>query len=170
LYYSYGDTGGVYYENNVVYVDGNEYCSGDEYYQEAQTIATDVPQYADDQGEDMNWLPLGVWAVTQEDVAESDRLIQLAVNKDGVIAGNYWNENSDQSIPLAGSVDKETQRAAWHPTDEKNRGIVMETGIYNLTEETTQALLHYGPDKTEQVLLVRLDQPADDEPAQQNAP
>jgi hypothetical protein len=167
LYYSYGDTGGVYYENNVVYVDGAEYATGEEYYQEAQTISTNVPEYTDDQGQDMDWLPLGVWVVTQEDVAESDRLIQLAVNKEGVIAGNYWNENSEVSVPLAGSVDKETQRAAWSPTDEKNREIVMETGIYNLTEETTQALLHYGPDRTEQVLLVRLEQPSDDAPAGQ---
>ncbi len=150
-------------------MDGTEYCAGEEYYDQAQTIATAVPEYTDNQGEQMDWLPLGVWAVTQEDAAETDRLIQLAVNKDGVIAGTYSNDTSGQSIPLTGSVDKETQRAAWHPTDEKNSQIVMETGLYNLTEDTTQALLHYGPDKTEQVLLVRLDQPEDD-PAQQNAP
>ena len=35
----------------------------------------------------------------------------------------------------------------------------METGIFNLTQETTSALIHFGKDKTETRLLVRMEQP-----------
>ena len=39
--------------------------------------------------------------------------MQLAVNKDGVIRGNYYNALSDATVPVYGQVDKKTQRAAW---------------------------------------------------------
>ena len=34
----------------------------------------------------------------------------------------------------------------------------METGIYNLTKDEAPMLVHFGKDKTEQWLLVRMDQ------------
>ena len=106
VYYNYGGGGNVYYESNTVYVDGSEYCSADEYYQQAEQIAESVPEYSEDQAEQLEWLPLGVWAVTQEGVTDSNRLIQLAVNKEGVIAGTYYNETTSSSIPIEGSVDQ----------------------------------------------------------------
>jgi hypothetical protein len=53
-------------------------------------------------------------------------------------------------------VDKKTQRAAWTIGDNKDN--VMKTGIYNLTRDETPMLVHFGKDKTEQWLLVRMDQ------------
>jgi hypothetical protein len=109
----------------------------------------------------MDWLPLGVWAVTQEGVTDANRLLQLAVNKEGTIAGTYYNETTEVTLPVEGAVDPETQRAAWHVIDEKNRRLVMETGIYNLTHDATTALLHFGPEQTQEVTLVRVEQPED---------
>ena len=54
-------------------------------------------------------------------------------------------------------VDKETQRAAWHPVDGTNPDLVMETGIYNLAEDETTALVHFGSEKTQEWLMVRLE-------------
>ncbi len=166
-YYNYGTSGNVYYEGDTVYIEGDEYCSTTEYYQEAQQIATAVPEYTEAQSEEMEWMPLGVWAITQDDVTDFNRLIQLAVNKEGVIAGTYWNETTEASIPIEGSVDPETQRAVWRLMDDKNSDVVMETGIYNLTNDVTGALLHFGPDKTQEVSLVRIEQPEDDGAANQ---
>ena len=53
-------------------------------------------------------------------------------------------------------MDKKTQRAAWTIGDNKDN--VMETGIYNLTKDEAPMLVHFGKDKTEQWLLVRMDQ------------
>ena len=145
-YYNYGTGGNVYYEGDTVYIEGDEYCSTTEYYQEAEQIATAVPQYTEQQAEELEWMPLGVWAVTQDDVTDSNRLMQLAVNREGVIAGTYYNETTDTSVPIEGSVDGETQRAAWRLMDEKNSDVVMETGVYNLTNDVTSALRNADED------------------------
>jgi hypothetical protein len=63
-------------------------------------------------------------------------------------------------------VDKKSQRAAWMFADGKNADIIMETGIYNLTQDQTEALVHFGKDKTQQWLMVRLNQPEDKERAE----
>jgi hypothetical protein len=55
-------------------------------------------------------------------------------------------------------VDKKAQRAAWTIGDKKDD--VMETGLYNLTKDEVPAVLHYGKDRTEQWLLVRVKQDA----------
>lgn len=49
------------------------------------------------------------------------------------------------------------QRAAWTIGD--NDKVVSETGIYNLTKDETEMLVHYGSDKTEQWTLLRLEEP-----------
>ena len=46
-YYNYGTGGNVYYEGDTVYIEGDEYCSTTEYYQEAEQIATAVPEYTE---------------------------------------------------------------------------------------------------------------------------
>ncbi|MCO6456751.1 MAG: hypothetical protein J5I93_15740 [Pirellulaceae bacterium] len=142
-------------------MDGQQYATSVDYYHQAQSIAAAVPQYTEQQAADMEWLPLGVWAVTRKDGTDSNMVLQLAVNKDGIVAGTYYNETTKTTIDLEGSVDKETQRVAWHPVDGKNDHIVFETGLFNLTEDSTTALVHFGADRTQEIVLVRLDQPKD---------
>ena len=55
---------------------------------------------------------------------------------------------------IQGSVDKKTQRVAFTVGD--NKTDVVETGLYNLTKDEAPVLIHFGADKTEQWLLVRL--------------
>jgi hypothetical protein len=64
-------------------------------------------------------------------------------------------------------VDKKTQRAAWTFSDGKNTDIIMETGLFNLTQDQTEALVHFGKERTQQWLMVRLDQPKDTETAKE---
>jgi hypothetical protein len=66
---------------------------------------------------------------------------------------------------VQGQVDKQTQRVAFSIGDKSH--TVIETGIYNLTQPQTQVLVHFGPDKTETYLLVRLDKPAGEQAGQQ---
>ena len=48
-----------------------------------------------------DWLPLGVFALTKSGQTKSDVTIQLAVNKQGIIRGNYTDATTKktQTVP-----------------------------------------------------------------------
>ena len=148
----------MYYENNVVYVNGKEYGSAEQYYQEASEIAAAVPEMTDEQAGKTEWLPLGVFALTNEGVNASSMYLQLALSKDGVIAGTFYNESTGATHPVEGMVDEKTQRAVWKAADGSNANLVMETGVFNLTKDQAPVLVHFGPEQTQTALLVRLDE------------
>jgi hypothetical protein len=162
-YCGYSDVPPAYYDygNNVTYEDGNVYVNGDDagtseqYYDQADQIA--AAGAAANATPDGDWLPLGVFAFTKPDQQTSDISIQLAVNKEGIIRGNYTDSATKQNQVVQGSIDKKTQRVAFTVGD--NKTSVIETGLYNLTKEEAPCLLHIGKDQTEQWLLVRLKQP-----------
>ena len=142
----------------LVYVDGEEYGSAEQYYEEASEIAASVPEMTDEQAAEMEWMPLGVFALTAEGVNASSMYLQLAVSKEGVIAGTFYNESTGATHPVEGMVDEKTQRAVWKAADGTNPDLVMETGVYNLTQDTADVLVHFGPERTQEALLVRLDE------------
>lgn len=104
-----------------------------------------------------DWLPLGVFALgsTAEQAPYSNMVIQLAVNKNGELAGTYYNAATDQTKPIEGMVDKKTQKAAWKLSNQPDSPIAS-TGIYNLTQDTATIQVHF-PDGTDQSkVLVRI--------------
>jgi hypothetical protein len=153
VYMDYGNT--VVYQNNNVYVDGTDAGTAEEYNQQAIKLAT-AGQEAKAPKTD-KWQSLGVFSLVQGDEKTSNTMFELAVDKNGVIRGNYYDALMGTSTEVFGSVDPKTQRAAW--TIGKNLNTVFETGIYNLTKEETPVLVHFGKDKTQQWLLVRMEQP-----------
>jgi hypothetical protein len=90
---------------------------------------------------------------------DSNDLFQLAVNKAGTIRGNYYNALGDTTLPVYGSVDKKTQRAAWTVGERKEP--IYEAGFANLTRSETTMLVHFGKDRTQQWTLIRIDPPAE---------
>lgn len=90
---------------------------------------------------------------------EPTRVLQLAVDKSGIISGTLYNRETDQADAVQGRVDKNTQRVAMRfgSTDE----IVAETGLYNLTQDEAPLLVHFGKDRVENDVLVRLKEPED---------
>ena len=94
--------------------------------------------------------------MSSEGVNASHMYLQLAVTKDGVISGTFYNETTGAVHPVEGIVDRKTQRAVWRAADGTNKDIVMETGIYNLTQDQTDVLVHFGPEKSQTWKLVRL--------------
>ena len=142
----------------MVYVNGEEYGSAEEYYDDTVQVAASVPEMTDEQAEQMEWLPLGVFALTSESVNASSMYLQLALSKEGVIAGTFYNESTGATHPVEGMVDEKTQRAIWKAADGTNTDLVMETGIYNLTQDQADVFVHFGPEQTQTALLVRLDE------------
>ncbi len=158
-YYAYGTGGNVYYENNVVYVDGQAAGTPEEYAAQSTALVASAPA----QVTDTEWLPLGTFALTREGVNDSQAMLELAVNKQGVLAGTYYNEATQVSRSLKGMLDQASQRAAIGFADGKNTDVVLETGIQNLTQDEAPALLHQGKDRSGPVLLVRLLAPEEEQ-------
>ena len=153
--YNYGTN--VVYRDNYVYIDNQQVATTEVYYQQAETLAQSAP--ADVNAEKVEWMPLGVFAITEQDATDSGMTVQLAVSKEGILAGTFYNDITDSSRPVEGMVDRESQRAAWKFADGKNPEVVMETVLSNLTEDEATALVHFGADKTQTWLMVRLPAP-----------
>jgi hypothetical protein len=148
--YDFGNT--VVIQGDTVYQNGQPAGSASDFAAQATTIA-DKGQQAEAPPE-AEWKPLGVYALTQGDEQQSDYVFQLAVNKAGVIRGNYYDGLTDTTTPVYGSVDPKTQRAAW--TIGKKNDRVFDAGISNLTAEQCPVLIHLGKDRTQQWMLVRI--------------
>lgn len=154
--YNYGTN--VVYRDNYVYVNDQQAAPAADYYQQANTIASSIPQSAEPSNED--WMPLGVFAIAEDDLHhDTGNMLQLAVSKDGIIAGTFYNETTQVNRPVQGTVDKQSQRAAWKFSDGKNQDVVMETAINNLTMDQSTALVHMNADTTQTWNLVRMAAP-----------
>lgn len=157
-YYNYGSN--FYYSDDNVYQNGKRLGSAAEYYDQAVAILEKAPKIADNKDQ---WMSLGVFAVSRNADKPSNKVLQLAVNKEGVIQGTYYNMDKDKARPISGMVDKKSQRAVWTFADNKKNSRIMETGIANLTKNKTSMLVHLSRDKTETWQMIRLKKPPDEE-------
>lgn len=159
IYYNYGSN--VYYQGDTVYYGDQPVASAAEYANQAEQIATSIP---DVEPAPDDWMSLGVFAMVpdgQSTGTDPTMFLQLTVSKQGIIAGTFQNTATDNVQSIEGMVDKETQRAAWTIVGETRP--LMETGISNLTDKTVPALVHYADGTTQQWLLVRMEEPEDGE-------
>jgi hypothetical protein len=152
--YTYGKE--LTYEGDKVCLDGRQIATAGKYFESAVAIAQAGEQASQATA---NWLPLGVFEATPAGAKSSKMLFQLAVNKAGIIRGNYFDPPAKNMQFIQGSVDKDTERAAWVVADRKN--IVFECVLSNLTKSETPVLAHMGENKPERWVLIRLNQPAD---------
>jgi hypothetical protein len=130
--------------------------------QAADLAQTGAQQLESPEAKPMEWLPLGVFALSTSAMETSpNRMFQLAVSKEGVINGTFYNTDTNENLPILGAVEPKTQRASWYVGDNKN--TVAETGIYNLTKDQAPVLIHFGTERTEEYLLVRLDPPPEEQ-------
>lgn len=159
-YWDYGPGEYIYTSNGVVYVNGRWYQPLPVYYNRTVQIVERAPDLTPEAAAELEWLPLGVFAVTLDGEAKADVLVQLAVTKDGVISGTAFDQRSGAASPVEGMVDKQTQRAVWSFNNEQQKRVVMETSIYNLTQAEATGLVHYGPEDSRVVELVRLEDPS----------
>ncbi len=158
VYYDYGDN--YYYEGDTVYHDGQPVASAEEYATQAQQIAANIP---DVEPASVEWMPLGVFALTddadQGSGADPTMFLQLAISKEGIIAGSFQNTATDKTSEVEGTIDVESQRAAFGMVGQD--WPIMETGIYNLTQDDASALLHFADGQTQKWLMVRLEEPSE---------
>jgi hypothetical protein len=144
--YAYGET--VTYQDGTVYYGDQAYCTAEEYYDQATAIAD-----AGAATQDEEWLPLGVfYMVTDPTQTTSDKIVNLALNREGAVSGVFYDALTQQQTPLTGAVDKAAQRVAVQV--EGNDTMVAEMGLYNLTEAQVRVLVHFGPERQELRYLI----------------
>ncbi len=169
IYIDYGMN--VIYEGDTVYVD-NQPVPAAQYTEPMINLAVNVEQPppplppppapaegakpAAQQAEE--WMPLGVFALAQEEKGDPIMFFQLSVNRAGVISGAYKSTLTDDQRPVAGQVDKATQRVAWRIGE--NKETIFVTSLANLTQDVSPLAIHFGTTRTQTWLLVRMPPPA----------
>jgi flagellar hook protein FlgE len=109
-----------------------------------------------------DWLPMGTFTVLDVNGNEKKgHILQLAVNKNGQIRGNYFNEETDQIRQIIGAVDSKSQRVALRFADDEK--MVLECGLWNLTQDSVPLLVHFDERDSEQLTLIRLTKPKTEE-------
>ena len=150
--YYYDDGGYAYPLTTDEYTNVYPYSESTTPYQPTQSAQTTATAEGD-------WLPLGVFAVISDAnaVAQTNRFIQLAVNRSGEIDGVLYNSVTDAAQDLIGTVNTTTQMAYWS-LDNQPGAPVASTGIYNLTEDQTPINVHFSDGSNQTWTLVRLQQ------------
>lgn len=166
--YDYGNN--ITYQDDTVYYGSQPLESAANYYNQAQALALAAPPSVPPpppaaakratkaatttKEKSTDWKPLGVFALTQGDQTDSNCIFQLAVNKNGIIRGNYFNPLTQEEHPVQGKFDKKSNRVAW--TVGANKNVVYDTGISNLLAQQSSILIHLDKDTTQQWNIVRL--------------
>jgi hypothetical protein len=155
MWYDYGVN--LTYENGNIMMGDQNLGTAEQFSQQASDLAQ--AGAAANESPDDQWMPLGVFAMVRNEQQNPQMIMQLAINKQGMLRGNFTDEVTEHTQPIRGSADLKTQRAAWIVGDHKT--TVMEAGLSNLAEGDAPALIHKNG-KTDHWLLVRLQQPAGD--------
>jgi hypothetical protein len=166
VYVDYGTT--VVYEGETVYVD-NKPLPAEQYNEPVKQLATTVeqppPPMPPQEGKEAEWMPLGVFALVQEKQGDPVMFFQISLSRDGRISGGFESTLTGDQKPIAGQVDKQTQNVAWRVGD--NTGTVFATTLANLTMDVSTVAVHFGSERVQQWLLVRMPEPpAADAPPQ----
>jgi len=109
------------------------------------------------EGQQAEWLPLGVWAFTQEREGDAVMFFQMSIDKSGIVGGAFKNVLTGEEQPIVGKLDRTTQRIAWHVGEITE--TVYDTYLPNLTEDVASVFVHLGNNQTQTWLMVRLPSP-----------
>lgn len=128
----------------------------------SQTIGGQLPSSASSSTDNTDiWKPLGVYALVEPGQNNSTMLFQLAINKDGIVGGNYLNEITNEKAQIHGALDKKTRQISWCVGE--NNETVFDTTIDDLAHEKSKVVVQFGPSNTQQMSLIRQKPPKDNQ-------
>ncbi|QDT66857.1 hypothetical protein [Calycomorphotria hydatis] len=154
VYFRYGTNGNVRITNNRVYLLDRDPIPLAEYYNQSRTLIVDVTPDTN-----AEWQPLGNFALLANPDEEPTLFLQIALANNGVISGSLFNSETSEIFAVQGKVEEETQRVVWGFPEGKYKNLIMETGLFNLTRDKTDVLIHFNEQETENWLLVRMQEP-----------
>jgi hypothetical protein len=120
----------------------------------AQWAALASTAKAADGATEEDLMSLGVFSLLPPDASESSTVVQLAISKEGYMAGSYYDALSDTGQPINGSMERESQRVVWSIGN--NRDVAFETGLENLTTESTPVSVHMKDGTIQRWSMVRV--------------
>jgi len=151
---------GAYAQPATVYTGSEEVTDAEEPQQTPEQLAQQAEQAgklvengATDPPQDEKFLPLGVFSLAPEGHTEATAMLQLALSKQGLLRGSYYDILSNQSHPVRGAVDRKTQRAAFRFGDKGK--ATFETTLANLTEDTGPLTVHYADGNSSKWTIAR---------------
>jgi hypothetical protein len=152
----------VIYDGDTASID-NQSIPAEQYDKPILEAAANVKQPSSplpptDPNQSAEWMPLGVFALAQEDKGDPVMFFQLSINREGILSGAFQSTITNDTRPIAGQVDKASQRAAWRIGD--NTETIFETTLGNLTQDVSPIAVHFGNSRTQTWLLVRMPEPA----------
>jgi len=121
--YGYGDN--VTYQNGTVFVDGQSVGTGEEFSQQAADLA--LAGHNAEAADSDEWLPLGVFALVRNEDQHPQITLQMAINQNGVLRGNYTDVVSDPR-PADSRVPSIRRRSA-PPGSSAKPELLMEAGL-----------------------------------------
>lgn len=159
FYSDYGQN--VVYDGDNVYVDGQPTPAAQ--YTEPMTdlavnAAQPPPPTPPVEGQPAEWMPLGVFALAQEEKGDPLLFLQLSVSRQGAISGAYTSALTEDQRPVAGVVDRASERVVFRIG--ANTDTIFETTLANLTQDVSPVAVHFGNSRTQTWLLVRMPEPA----------
>lgn len=148
--------------DDLYYVNGDAVSSADDARASAQQLASpsldSIPiPTPPAEGKKGDWLPMGAFALTQQESGDAVMFFQISINKQGIIGGAYKNMLSGDEQPIIGKLDKQTERVAWHVGN--NTETIYETSLPNLSADVSSIFVNFGKSQTQTWLLVRLPSP-----------
>ncbi|WP_243657346.1 mu-protocadherin-cell-suface protein [Chthoniobacter flavus] len=151
----------VIYDDDTVYVD-DQPVPASQYTEPMVDLAVNAgqppPPTPPAAGQPAEWMPLGVFALAQEEKGDPILFLQLSVSREGVMSGAYSSTLTNDQRPVAGMVDKASQRVVWRIG--VNTDTIFETSLANLTQDVSPVAIHFGKGRTQIWLLVRMPEPA----------
>jgi len=103
------------------------------------------------------WQQLGTFSLAEPGQSQSNMMLQMQINKDGILHGTYYNQLTMETAPVYGALDKNTQRISW--TLGTNPSTVFDAGLADIVKDESSVLVHYSPSNTQRMALVRMKQP-----------
>jgi len=156
---SYAEQVSYDYNDNGVYANGQEVQVDDAYSKQARELAktgADLLQKRIDakDADKLEWLPLGVYSLSDTQEGDPTMFLQLAISKEGIVAGTFFNASTNDNLSVQGGADRESTRIGITIGDKDD--VVVETGLYNLTEEQSSALIHFEGTTRQNWTLVKM--------------
>jgi hypothetical protein len=102
-----------------------------------------------------DWYPLGVYSLMSGGEDMGTRIVQLAVDRHGHIAGNYFDMITNDDKSVSGEIDRQTQRVTFWLN--RNPNVHFHTSVYRLLQQPYGSITVHLPGAEQRWQFVRLE-------------
>lgn len=103
---------------------------------------------------DEAWMPLGVFALRSAKEPQANLVLQMAVNREGVLRGSQFHTGTQTAENVTGAVDKQSLLAVWRVGED--RQTAFETTLGDLTKIEGGLTLRFSDGRREDWKLIQI--------------